>query len=349
MDSGNTTCPQCEREIDDSLSWCPYCGAEQRPGADSPTPSAEMAAELDGMPDVAPEDPFAPIRRGAPSQEYLEATGSSNPTSGSPRVVILALAVLLLIGAAAAWFFLMRDDNRGDLSVMSIGPGDCWNDPETLLSDSEITDVPQVPCEEPHDNEVFSVIEVPGGRDAAFPGEFELELVSFEGCMRDFESYFGVPYEESPLEIYTLFPTQLSWTDGDRGVVCSAYPLDGMAMTGSHRDSGERLVSPAIDMSGVGDCPALADSAITVTQQSIDYFDGLTDEELNTTYETIPPDLMPLYKSESMVNVRAVTLGCDFEELNILVMNRSGTLTYVTEIGGLIAEDVISTGFFVTG
>ena len=348
-DTANPACPKCEREIDDSLTWCPFCGAEQRPDGDSPSPSEEIAAELDGEPDFAEEDPFAPTRRGAPSREYIAATGAAETRSGSPRVVLLALAVLLLAGLAVAWFFLMRDDNRGDVSVMSIGPGDCWNDLDAFATESEVTDVPEVPCEEQHDNEVFALLDLPGDRNAGFPGEFELEVVAFERCVEAFEAYFGVPYGNSPLDIYTLYPTLLSWLDGDRGVVCSAYPLDGNPVIGSRRGTGETLIFPAVDLSGVGDCPAVADSAITVTQQFIDYFDGLTEEELNATNDTTPPELLPLYKSESVVNVRAIALGCDFEDLNILVMNRSGALTYETELGGLIAEDVSSTGFFVTG
>ena len=349
MDDGNLTCRQCARSIDDLLTWCPFCGAELQPGGAAPQPSAEAAGETDDQMDVTSGDPFAPTKRGPVPTETGDAapspSGSAFPVA---RVVVIALAILVLVGAVAAWFFLIRDDNRGDLSVLSIGVGDCWNDPEGLQSDGELADVPEVPCDEPHANEVFAVIELPDGGSSLHPGQIEVELQSFRDCLERFESYVGVPYSESPLAIYTLYPTLLSWYDGDREVICSVYLPDGSALIGSERDSGDRLVSPPIDISGVHDCPGVADGVILLSQGFIDYFEILSPEELEASFETTPAELQPLYKSEALISERAHELRCSFEDLNILVMNRAGMLSYTTEFGGLIAEDIATYGFFTT-
>jgi len=351
MDQGEITCRQCEREVDDSLTWCPYCGAEQHPEGAGPLPSTGTSAEVDEQTISATADPFAPTTRSPmPADAVGTAPAASGPTPGAAKAVVIGLSVLLLIGAVAAWFFFLRDDNRGDLSLFSISAGDCWNDPEGIQPESELADVPQVPCDEAHANEVFAVIELSAGGSSLYPGQFEIELLSFAGCLENFEAYVGVPYGDSPLDIYTLYPTSDSWTlEADRGVVCSVYMLDGTAMTGSMEGTGDRLATPALDVSGVNDCPTLADDTLTVAQGYIDHFESMTPDELDAAYGDVPPVLQTLYKSESLISARARTIGCSFEDLNILVMNRAGALTFTTEIGASVADEIATFGFFITG
>jgi len=358
MDQGEITCRQCEREVDDSLTWCPYCGAEQQPSPDETGGGPEADTVSTPAPDAdqdlwvgSPLPKRAVRSRGldTPAPGSLDEVLGSSPSS-SARILVISLSVLLLIGAVAAWFFVLRDDNRGDLSLFSISAGDCWNDPEGIQPESELADVPQVPCDEAHANEVFAVIELSDGGSSLYPGQFEIELLSFTGCLAEFEAYVGVPYGDSPLDIYTLYPTSDSWMlEADRGVVCSVYMLDGTDMTGSMEGTGDRLATPALNVSGVSDCPTLADDTLTVAQGYIDYFESMTPEELEAAYGDVPPALQTLYKSESLISARARTIGCSFEDLNILVMNRAGALTFTTEIGASVADEIANFGFFVTG
>ncbi|MCB2223546.1 MAG: septum formation family protein [Actinobacteria bacterium] len=347
---GTIPCPQCERDVDDSLTWCPFCGAELRPGDTGESPSAAVSAAMDdGDAGLASTeaDPFAastPVPRPADDAAAAAAAGG---TPGAPaKFLALGLAVLLLVGGAVAWFFFMGDDDTGDLSVNSAAVGDCWNDTDESLAGSEVVSIPEVPCSEPHDNEVFSVVTL--GIDGVYPGTFALQSASVTRCLGDFEGYVGVPYRESPLDIYPLFPTTTSWLDGDREVICSLFMLDTSTMTGSQRGSSLRMVAPAIDVSGVGGCPALADATIGVAQGFIDYFDSLSEAELNAIGADIPADMLPVMKSESLLIVRAVELGCSFDDLNALVANRAGALTYETEFGGFIVEEITGSGFFAT-
>ena len=121
MSDDQILCSSCEREIDDSLTWCPYCGAEATPSA-SASPSAAMAASLedesldDGPTATGPAtDPFAPTTRASlPADAVATQTA---PSSGGTKSLLIGLAVLLVIGGAAAVFFLRSNDSRGDLSV----------------------------------------------------------------------------------------------------------------------------------------------------------------------------------------------------------------------------------------
>jgi len=346
MDQENVTCPKCEREIDDSLTWCPFCGTELDPGAaearrkDS---AAAVAAAVDG--DDGQADPFAPTAAREPlpadSIPQMSTTDSTiddgTPGGRSPAVMVaIGVALLALIGAGAAFFFLSSDDT-GDLGVTRMSVGDCWDDPDLALEITELTDVPQVPCDEPHANEVFAIADLPAGSSAAYPGEFEVYFEGFLMCLDRFEGYVGIPFGQSPLDIYTLYPVATGWAAGDREVVCSLYLLDETPLVSTERDSTRRLATPAPDVSGISDCTGLVEPTLDLVQGFIDYVDDTTD------------DLDPLIKGETLIIARAGSLGCDFEELNVMVVARVGNLTYTTDLGRSVAEDVIETGFFPTG
>ncbi len=350
MDVGNVSCWQCERQIDDSLTWCPYCGAEQRTSQTSAGAPAQRAGEHEGQPDAAPGDPLATAAESSPSSGWAGAAvpdAASKP--GPSRMAIIGLALLAVAGAAAAWFLWIRDDHRGDLSLFDTAAGDCWNDPGEASSNGQLATVSQVPCEEAHTYEVYAVVDLPGDAGAAYPGDTAVAIEGSQLCRDRFEAYIGIPYEESPLDSGVVYPTSESWSEGDREVICSVYALDGDLLTGSKRSSGDRLVAPAVDIGGAADCGGLADLAIIVAQGYIDYFESLTPEELDAGFDIAPPEVLPLYKSESLLIAGAEQRGCGLEDLNILFTNRTGSLTSTTEIGALLEEDYVQYGFFSTG
>lgn len=342
MDEGNITCQKCQHEVDDSLTWCPYCGTKLELGAVEQHPE-DVATTVAVALDIGDEqaDPFAPTTaRGAlptDSTSYTSTLGDGSTGGRSPAVkVTIGVALLALIGAGAAFFFLSNSDT-GDLAVDRMSVGDCWNDPDIGPEATEVFEVPQVPCDEPHANEVFAVVDLPAGSSAPYPGEFETYLEGFQMCLSRFDAYVGVPFGESPLDIYTLYPIATGWADGDREVVCSLYLLDETPLVGTEKDSDRRLATPALDPSGVVDCPGLAAATLVLAQDYVGYFDGLTD------------DLMPLIKGEALIIARADSLGCSFDDLNAMVGARAGALTSTTDLGRSVIEDIMESGFFATG
>jgi hypothetical protein len=135
-----------------------------------------------------------------------------------------------------------RDDSgaivdAGDLDVMSLRLGDCFDDAENL--EDVVIDVAAVPCSAPHDNEVFSVQSLAASFGDAYPGEATLSEFTYEICSGvAFDSYVGGSYVDSSLEVFTFTPTQESWDEGDREFVCALYRLDFGKLTGTARDSG---------------------------------------------------------------------------------------------------------------
>ena len=59
-----------------------------------------------------------------------------------------------------------------------------------------------------------------------------------DACLAAFEGYVGAAYDDSDLEITTLFPTEASWKLGDRDIVCIAISNDGEKLSQSVKDSG---------------------------------------------------------------------------------------------------------------
>lgn len=117
-------------------------------------------------------------------------------------------------------------------NVFSLDVGDCFDDPEG--GSEAIADLPLVACDEPHDNEVYALVELP---DEAFPGDEEILEVAAVDCLDAYEPYVGASYEDSTLFATWLVPTEASWDDGDRQVVCVLFDREG-PLTASMQGSG---------------------------------------------------------------------------------------------------------------
>ncbi len=102
-----------------------------------------------------------------------------------------------------------------EVSVFELLDGDCLNpDPEL---DGEVADLPVVPCEEPHLQEVFATVEHPEG---PFPGVGAVSLWADGACLAELESRHGLTLDDGVFVSY-LLPTFVGWNkDDDRRVVC---------------------------------------------------------------------------------------------------------------------------------
>ncbi len=172
----------------------------------------------------------------------LEAAGTSGSETergtymASIRTFSAVTAALLLTAACSA----AERDDAGEIAVagavdaFSIRVGDCYDD-EMFFAD-EVTEVPGIPCVEPHDNEVFALFDLSGVR---YPGDERVLDLADAGCLERFAGYVGADYDESVLMITTLVPSEESWVGiDDREVVCVAYHMELEKLTGSVRATG---------------------------------------------------------------------------------------------------------------
>lgn len=126
-------------------------------------------------------------------------------------------------------------DAGEDVSALTdLDDGTCLQEPE----EEEFEEVRVVPCEEPHDAEVFLSFSAEPGDDGDYPGLSGLDAQAEDACYGAFEGYVGTEYEESELYASWLYPLEEGWAFGDREVVCYLVTEDGApTLTGSMQGS----------------------------------------------------------------------------------------------------------------
>ena len=120
-----------------------------------------------------------------------------------------------------------RDENtqeiieRGDADAFALLVGDCMNE----VAEDLVSVVPVVPCDRPHDEEVYFALTLEGDD---YPGDDVIRATSDEACLAQFERFVGMAYESSTLGFYGYRPSRESWEQlDDRTVSCVIYDPAG--------------------------------------------------------------------------------------------------------------------------
>ncbi|MGM0618313.1 MAG: septum formation family protein [Actinomycetota bacterium] len=119
----------------------------------------------------------------------------------------------------------------GEGAVSALQVGQCLHQPEASTA---IEEVELVPCDDPHDFEVFALVELP---DGPYPGDSALPEMAQPACRGRFAAYVGVEPSDSVLATGLLVPSEDGWDGGDREVVCLLYEPDER-LQGSMRATG---------------------------------------------------------------------------------------------------------------
>ena len=145
-------------------------------------------------------------------------------------ILLSGLAVEIVAGCG-----LLDDELApGEVETLDLQLGDCFVNPG---ADRVVTTVQLVPCDEPHDYEVFHIFELED--QDAYPGDSALQQQWTAGCLQQFEEFVGVPFDVSAIEISGIYPTAETWESiDDREVICSVTRVDGEPLVGSARGIG---------------------------------------------------------------------------------------------------------------
>jgi ribosomal protein L40E len=182
------------------------------------------------------------LSRGADvSAADVKAWQASQSPAGSESFRVLRLlrfwwVPVLAVILAAGWLGSARRDGDGTLtsagtiSVENLQVGDCFD----MSQAGEISTVEGRPCAQPHEFEVFHAFLL---QAATFPAEAEMYEQAEAGCRDAFDDYVGVSWGSSGLYFTQLTPTEASWRDGDRTVVCMLYDPADDQLTESARGS----------------------------------------------------------------------------------------------------------------
>ena len=151
---------------------------------------------------------------------------------GRTRYRALLLLVVPVMLAACGGADVRDEGGRvvaaGPWSVFDLRPGDCVGDVSDLAGDTD--ELPLVPCEEPHTQEVFAVIRHP---DDVYPGAGAVATFADRACLTALDAELDLTVDDGIAFSY-LFPTFEGWNkNGDRSIVCVlVFPADA-GMTGS--------------------------------------------------------------------------------------------------------------------
>ena len=110
-----------------------------------------------------------------------------------------------------------ESDRSGDVDVFDLEVGVCLAD---FQDATELETIEASSCSEPHSDEIFASGSIP---DDNFPGMDVVEAKAQDMCIAEFDDFVGISYEDSVLDVGYLTPTEESWNDGDRDVLCTVY------------------------------------------------------------------------------------------------------------------------------
>ena len=154
----------------------------------------------------------------------LVSTRTINSSGGRLRGLGQARAgwILGLIGVVGAAVFLwaVATDRIGDNSspYQEAKVGDCVGE---LPAEDVVYELDFVSCDVAHSGEVYLIGDLNPNRTREYPGETTIFSEVEAACFGAFESYVGLPYEQSVFEVYYLYPRALSWKiEGGGGYYC---------------------------------------------------------------------------------------------------------------------------------
>jgi hypothetical protein len=149
------------------------------------------------------------------------------------RLATAALVIALIALAAGVGILgaVLGGSRAGGVKYTELRPGDCLEKPGDRFVRAQRLD-----CAKPHDLEVFALVDDPAARRARYPGREILEREATVACLPQFQSYVGIPFDQSQLVFTGYVPTQRNWEGDNRRLVCTVSAHSGR-LTGSVKDS----------------------------------------------------------------------------------------------------------------
>ena len=87
-----------------------------------------------------------------------------------------------------------------------------------------------ISCDGLHGEEIYAVGRIDLGVDEPYPGETLSDMVGEQLCTEATIEFAGEPWERAPFASFWLYPTEDEWNAGDRSIMCSAAPPEGIEL-----------------------------------------------------------------------------------------------------------------------
>lgn len=146
---------------------------------------------------------------------------------GMRPLTLVSLGVILTLGGCSSGGEAeqLPTDGNPDTAeavtteVLQLEVGSCLMDLSTPLG-QDLTDIPVIDCQEPHESEVYAEITLEG---EGYPGVDAITEESIGSCMAEFYEFVGLDHSASTLDFAYYYPTPSSWAVGDRSVFCVVF------------------------------------------------------------------------------------------------------------------------------
>ncbi len=160
-----------------------------------------------------------------------DATEDPTPSGASPSATSIESSAPASVSPTAS-------TGAEATSVFDLEAGDCFS-----VESDELTTVVVVDCEESHEYEAFAVLDHEAGEADPFPGDDAMLEYANTACQPPFQEFVGIEYEASIWYIRSVLPSEETWAEGDRELVCTVHQQDAdsepIAVTGSAEGSNE--------------------------------------------------------------------------------------------------------------
>jgi len=165
-------------------------------------------------------------------------TPSTDPTTTS-SVVGSAEPSAATTSSASTLPTSSADVGEGeDVSVFDLEIGDCFR-----ADGDQVESVTVVDCERPHFYEAYDVVDHEAGPDEPYPGDEAILEYADTQCQVGFEAFVGLDYQSSVWFITSVTPSEETWPEGDREIICTLNQRDDVdepiEVSGSAQGSAE--------------------------------------------------------------------------------------------------------------
>ncbi|WP_431860140.1 septum formation family protein [Micrococcus terreus] len=118
------------------------------------------------------------------------------------------------------------------MSIFQLSPGQCFDRP---AEGDGLFRVSVVPCEVAHDQEMYAVLQLD---HPSWPGAEAVQTEATDRCAGEFVAFTGATADESRLGFVSFVPSEGSWSEGDRQVLCALELDSGGRLLGSQAGRG---------------------------------------------------------------------------------------------------------------
>lgn len=189
----------------------PDDGAELAAPTSSPSPSEDPYADADPYaPEPSATDPYADV----PADDLVETPEADDPT-----------------GPAGEPVPELDETATAGAEIPDLAVGDCF-DTSATSGQTTLYRIPVVPCSTAHGGEIYAETTAPDSlaRNGATPTQQALWDAADAYCYPEFTKFVGMRWARSELLYWPIAPSEESWAEGDRRILCvveSEQPVTG--------------------------------------------------------------------------------------------------------------------------